>query len=340
MLGMYFLGDRKFELREMTFGEPAPHDVLIKVGACGVCGTDVHIYYGEKGSAEVTPPVVLGHEFAGVVEAVGKGVTSLKVGDHVTVDPNIYCGECEFCRAGKKQLCERLLAIGVTRDGGFAQYCSCPEAQCFLLDKDIPLSHGAMTEPLACCLHGANRVGIRQGDTVCVIGGGAIGLIMVQLARLSGASKVILSEPVQMRREIGLQLGADCAIDPFSENLQSRLKDVLHADGADVVIECVGNIPAVNQAFSAAKRGARILLFSVPNPEAEFPLPLIEVFKKELTIYGSFINPDTHKRAVDMINNRRLKLEEIITHYFPLEKTEEAIMMQQNSQSIKVIVKP
>jgi len=340
MKANYFLGDKKFEVKELPIPEVGERDVLVRVAACGICGTDVHIYHGSKGSTDVKPPVVLGHEFAGVVEKTGSLVTSIKPGDHVTVDPNIYCGKCHFCQIGKKQMCQNLYAIGVNRDGGFGEYCLVPETQCYQLDKKVPLKYGAMTEPLACCVHGIDRAKIQPGSTVCVIGGGAIGLIMVQLAKMSGASKVILSEPVAMRREIGMKVGAWGTIDPIHENIKERLADFLGSEGADVVIECVGTPVAAEQAFLAADKGATILLFSVPKPDSIYNLHLEDVFQKELTITGSMINPDTHGRAVALINSGALELEPIITHSFPVEQVEEAILMQQSVESIKVIVEP
>lgn len=338
MKGTYFLGNQAFETRELPEHDLAADEVLIRVAACGVCGTDVHIYHGDKGSADVIPPVVLGHELAGVVEAVGSAVDKLSVGDHVTIDPNIYCGKCHYCRKGKKQLCTNLFAIGVNRNGGFADHCYAPQAQCYKLDKDIPLAYGAMAEPLACCLHGIDRADLQVGDTVCVIGGGAIGLLMVQLAKLSGASRVILSEPVAMRREIGLSVGADWVIDPIHESLSNRIQELLGVDGVDVVIECVGNPIATAQAFEAAKRGTTVLLFSVPKPGTTYSLNLEDVYQKELSVVGSIINPDTHQRAVDLINSGRIQLEPLITHRFPVEQVKEAILMQMDSESIKVIV--
>ena len=340
MKASYFLGDKKFEVRDLPLPEIGEQDVLVRVAACGVCGTDVHIYHGSKGSTDVKPPVVLGHELAGEVEKIGSQVTTVKPGDHVTIDPNIYCGKCHFCQIGKKQMCQNLYAIRVNRDGGFAQYCVAPETQCYQLDKEVPLKYGAMTEPLACCVHGIDRAGIRQGDTVCVIGGGAIGLLMIQLAKLSGASKVILSEPVAMRREIGKKVGAWACVDPIHEDIKERLMELLGTEGVDVVIECVGTPVAAEQAFLAADRGATILLFSVPKPESIYSLHLEEVFQKELTILGSMINPDTHGRAAALINSGVLKLEPIITHSFSVEQVEEAILMQQSADSIKVIVEP
>ena len=172
MRANYFVGSGSFELREAEIPHAGPGEVVIKNMVCGVCGTDVHIKNGEPGSADVDPPVVLGHEYSGEVVEVGEGVTSLKPGDHVTVDPNIYCGQCVHCRNGKKQLCESMQAVGVTRDGGFAEFSLVPEAQAFLLDPSVSFEAGAMAEPLACCLHGIDLAGIRPGQTVCIVGGG------------------------------------------------------------------------------------------------------------------------------------------------------------------------
>ncbi|XOQ45142.1 MAG: Enoyl reductase (ER) domain-containing protein [Clostridium sp.] len=338
--GSFFLGNKQFEVRNMMFGELSPDEVLIKNISAGICGTDVHIYHGEAGSAAVTPPVVLGHEYAGIVEKVGSAVTTVKPGDHVTVDPNMYCGQCLPCRMGKKQNCEHLQALGVNRNGGFAQYCIAPAAQCFRLDPNLDFDVGAMAEPLACALHGIDRAGIHPGQSVLVIGGGAIGLLMVQLARISGASCILLSEPIAMRRQIGMEIGADCVIDPIHENVLERIRAFTGQDGVDVVIECVGRTSATEQAFSAAGFGATVVLFSVPAVEATVPLPLFDIYKKELKILGSFINPDTHQRAVNLLNSGRIEVKKLITHVFGLSQVEDAILMQMKNESIKVVVHP
>lgn len=340
MKGSFFLGDRRFETRDLPDLIPGEGEVRIRVAACGVCGTDVHIYHGSKGSAEVTPPVVLGHEFAGVVETVGSGVDSVAVGDHVTVDPNMYCGKCHYCRIGKKQLCSNLQAYGVNQNGGFAEICVVRQEQCYRLDPQIPMRYGAMTEPLACAIHGIDRANIRQGDTVCVIGGGAVGLMMVQLARQAGASKVLLSEPVAKRREIGLLVGADAVIDPVNEELSSKVKETVGVDGVDVVIECVGNSIAMKQALQICKRGTTLVLFAVHPTEELDQISPFEVYNKELSIVGSMINPDTHGRAVALINSGRIQLEPLISHSFPVEELEQAILMQMSNESIKVLVEP
>ena len=332
-----FLGNKTFAVTDLPTPHAGPGELVLRNQVCGVCGTDVHIYHGEPGSADVNPPVVLGHEYSGEVVEVGEGVTGFAVGDHVTVDPNIYCGHCAYCQNGKKQLCPSMEAIGVTRDGGFAQYSRIPASQAFKLEPTVPWEAAAMAEPLACCLHGIDLAGIQVGDKVCVVGGGAIGLLMVQLAKLSGASQIVLSEPNEKRRQVGLQLGANAALDPTRPDVQEAFAQVL-GGGANVVIECVGNVPAVKSAFQFAGKGATVLLFSVPKVDATFDLPLFDVYKKELTIKGSFVNPDTHARAVALINSGKVDFGPIITHRFPLDQLPEAIAMQMSDASIKVVV--
>ena len=307
MKGTYFLGAQKtpkFEVRDMEFAPLGKHEVLVKNMACGICGTDVHIYHGEAGSADVTPPVVLGHEFSGIVMETGDAVTTVSVGDHVAMDPNLYCGKCLPCRMGKKQNCEHLSALGVTRDGGFAEYAVCPESQCFVVNKEIDFDVAAMAEPLACVVHGIDQAAIRPGQAVLVIGGGTIGLLMVQM------------------------------------DVREKIREICGRDGADVVIECVGKPFAVEQAFYAAGFGATLLLFSVPATDATVALPLFDVSKKELRILGSMINPDTHQRAVNLINGHCLEIKKLITHAYDLEHLDEAIHMQMSSESIKVMVHP
>ena len=332
-----FLGNKTFAVTDLPTPHAGPGELVLRNQVCGVCGTDVHIYHGEPGSADVNPPVVLGHEYSGEVVEVGEGVTGFAVGDHVTVDPNIYCGHCAYCQNGKKQLCPSMEAIGVTRDGGFAQYSRIPASQAFKLEPTVPWEAAAMAEPLACCLHGIGLAGIQVGDKVCVVGGGAIGLLMVQLAKLSGASQIVLSEPNEKRRQVGLQLGANTALDPTRPDAQEAFAPVL-GGGANVVIECVGNVPAVKSAFQFAGKGATVLLFSVPKVDATFDLPLFDVYKKELTIKGSFVNPDTHARAVALINSGKVDFGPIITHRFTLDQLPEAIAMQMSDASIKVVV--
>lgn len=339
-MGNYFLGNGQFEMREMVFRPLKSGEVLLKNMACGVCGTDVHIMKGEKGSADVNPPVVLGHEYSGLVLDVAPDVHNVKVGDQVTVDPNIYCGRCRYCHNGQKHFCESMQAIGVTRDGGFAQYSIVPDTQVFPMNPEIGYENMAMAEPLACCLHGIAQIDIRPGDAACVVGGGAIGLIMAQLLRLKGAGKVFLSEPMEERRKLALSNGfVDRTFIP-GEHLKEEIQSELHRPGMDVVIECAGNPKAVQSAIEMTDRGGRVLLFSVPKPDSTIELPLFDVYKKELKISGSFINPDTHQQAVELLNSGLVNMQALFTHRYPLAKLATAIETQSMPAAVKVLVKP
>lgn len=208
-----YYGKQDLRVEERPVPRPGRGEVLVRVMACGVCGTDVHIFQGDPGAADCPPGTVPGHEFAGVIEAAGEGVTAFGPGDRVCVDPNKLCGECDFCRGGIGHFCEHMTGIGTTADGGFAEYCVVPQSQLYRVADSVPFEQAAMAEPVSCCLHGLDLCEVRPGSRAAVIGGGMIGLLMVQLLRLAGASFVALLEPVQAKRELGLRLGADVAID-------------------------------------------------------------------------------------------------------------------------------
>lgn len=340
MKAAVYLGNETIETQEINIPEIKENEVLVKVMASGICGTDVHIFYGQPGATQPSVPVILGHEFAGEVVKCGSKVQRLKEGDKVTIDPNMFCGNCDVCMNGKKQYCPSMSAIGVNQNGGFEEYCAVPEAQAVIMDPNVDYEEAAMGEPVACCLHGIDNIQIVPGETVCVIGGGAIGQIMAQLARISGASKVVVSEPVAMRRELALSLGADAVIDPRAGDVKEQLKAVIGKDYTDVVIECVGKPVAVSQAIYMAGRGSKVLIFSLPHPGDKYELPLSDVFYKELTIKGSYVNPDTQYRAAKLISSGLLKLKPLITHRYPVEQLEEAIKKQMGNDSVKVMVIP
>ncbi len=311
-------------------------NVLVRMTAAGICGSDIGAFRGTNGL--VSYPRVIGHELAGIVESIPDGnKNGIRPGDRVVVDPYLYCGHCYPCRIGRTNCCTDLKVLGVHVDGGMAEYYCHPADMLIKIPDGMTWEEAAMAEPLACCLHGIDLAGIQVGDKVCVVGGGAIGLLMVQLAKLSGASQIVLSEPNEKRRQVGLQVGANAALDPTRPDAQETFAQVLDG-GANVVIECVGNVPAVKSAFQFAGKGATVLLFSVPKVDATFDLPLFDVYKKELTIKGSFVNPDTHARAVALINSGKVDFGPIITHRFTLDQLPEAIAMQMSDASIKVVV--
>ena len=316
-----------------------PDDVLIQVMACGVCGTDVHIYEGDKGAAPCTPPTILGHEFSGVITQVGERVRTLTVGDRVCVDPNDVCGECDACKEGIAHYCRAMIGYGTTTNGGFAQYCAVRAKQAYRLADTTTFEEGAMAEPVACCLHGIDLCRIQPGTVALVIGGGMIGLLMLQLAKLCGAATLVLLEPVASKRALGAQLGADVCIDPLHEDVQS----VLAAQGIHrihTVIECVGNKHTMAQAVALAGHKAVVMLFGLTKPDDEMPLKPFEVFQKELEIKASFINPYTQQRAVDLINARKIDVSSMVCAPCGLEGLEAVLRDPALRRKGKYIIRP
>lgn len=323
MKAAVFYEKRSIVVEEHECRRPNADEVMIRVKAAGVCGTDMHIYAGAEGASKCFPPVVLGHEFAGVVTEVGENVTRVKVGDHVTVDPSIMCGNCLECQKGTPHFCEKYSATGVTYDGGFAEYCTVSEKQVYQLKEDVSFEEAAMCEPVGCCVHGIDRANIKAGDVVLIIGGGTIGLIMLQLAKLSGAATVIVSEPIEVKRKKAIELDADYAVNPLEENMFDIMKrNQIYK--INVVIECVGRENTMKDAIKYAGRGANIVFFGVSEPNCEIPIKPYEIFQKELNITASYVNPFTHGRAVDLINSHRLRLKELVSDRIPLDEIEKA----------------
>ena len=314
-------------------------EVVVKVMACGICGTDVHIYHGDEGAAKTPAGTVLGHEFAGIVTEVGEGVKSIKVGDRVCVDPNVLCNECYYCMSGIGHFCENMTGIGTTVNGGFAEYCAVPESQAYKFSDNTTYEMAAMTEPVACCVHGIDLCNVKPGDTVAVIGGGMIGLIMLQLAKISGAGKLILIEPVIEKREIGKKLGADITIDPIGENVKERLK-ALGIERISTVIECVGKVATMKQAIDIAGKYSTVMMFGLTAPNDEMPIKPFEIFKKEITLKASFINPYTQRRALELIDNGKIDVQSMIYATRPLSDLENILKDGELRKKGKFIITP
>ena len=328
----------KIVVDEVPVREPKEHEVLIKIRYCGVCGTDVHIFNGEKGSAKVNPPVILGHELAGDVEKVGSKVTGIKSGDRVSADPNTYCGKCYFCTNGKKHLCADMKGLGTAIDGGFAEYITVPEETVYPIVENVSYEEAAMTEPIACCLHGFDMTEVRMGDTVMIVGTGNIGLIMVQLARHAGADKIIAVEPNDARREKALEMGADIGINPLKDDTDEILKKY-HIVNIDKVIDCAGRISTAEYSVQYAGRGATVMLFGLSGPDDVMGLKPFEMFQKELTIKGSFVNPDTFERAGRLPGSGIIKADKIISDIIPLDDIQRVFEERLYAKDGKVLIK-
>ena len=311
-------------------------DVLVKVLACGICGTDVHILRGEH---IVKFSVIPGHEFSGEIVETGSAATNVAVGDLVTIDPNIVDGTCYFCRRGESHLCEHLSATGVNYDGGFAEFCRVPAVQAYRISSGVTPEEAAMVEPLACCLHGIDRVGAILGRSVVLLGAGSIGLIMLQLLKASGAHPIIVSEPDARKSRLAAAFGADVIVDPRIDDLSAKVSDITEV-GADIVIDCAGTLAASEIAIKLARRGGTVMQFGVVAPDKVARISPFDVYYKELTVLGSFVNPFTHSRAIDLIASRRIDVKPLITHRFSLSDAENAMAMAQSGDAVKIMIAP
>lgn len=336
MKAAVYHGPGDLRVEEVPVRKLKDNEVKIQVKYCGICGTDIHIFHGDGGCCDVTPPLVPGHEFSGVVAEVGSKVKTVKVGDRVTGDPNDMCGECYFCKNGMQHFCKNNIGIGTTVDGGFAEYVIMREKQVYKVSDDLSFIEAAMTEPISCCLHGIDLCNIKAGDTVLVIGGGPIGMIMMQLAKNAGASKVIMSEPVEEKREQALKLGATKTIDPLHEDVEAVLAE--YCENVNVVIECVGNVHTQADAVRFAGRGATIMYFGLAAPEESFPIRPDDIFKKELHITSSYINPYSFERAIQILESGTVELESLITNVVPLDDIADVFTKPEYRRTGKVMI--
>ena len=339
MKAAVFYGKNDLRIENVEKPVPKAGEVLIKVMACGICGTDVHIFHGDEGAAPTPAGTILGHEFAGLVEAVGEGVKDIAVGDRVCVDPNELCNQCYYCKSGIGHFCENMTGYGTGVHGGFAEYCVVPESQAYKFGENTTYEQAAMAEPLACCVHGMDMCNISCGDTVAIIGGGMIGMIMLQLAKISGAGKLIMIEPVAEKREVAKGLGADLCIDPIGQDV----KAVLAENGINrisTVIECVGKVVTMKQAIDIAGQKSTVMLFGLTAPGDVLEIKPFELFKKEIVLKASYINPYTQKRALALIEGGKVDVSSIVYASESLEKLPEILADASLRAKGKIIITP
>lgn len=338
MKAAVFYGKHDLRVEEVALREIGAKEILMKVHACGICGTDVHIFNGDEGAAKTPAGTALGHEFSGEVIKVGAEVSSVKPGDRICVDPNVLCGACAFCRNGIGHFCEHMTGIGTTVHGGFAEYCVVPESQAYPFPADLPYEKAAMTEPVSCCLHGIDLCDIKCGSTVAVIGCGMIGLIMLQLAKLSGAAKLIAVEPVEAKRKQACALGADLVLDPTAEDLKTQLEKAGIVQ-IDTVIECVGRTSTVEQAIAIAGKYSTVMMFGLTAPNDTISVKPFEIFKKEITLKASFINPYTFDRALKLIASGKIDVSSMVWKVEPLSELPAILADPARRREGKVIIK-
>jgi D-arabinitol dehydrogenase (NADP+) len=300
----------------ITASEPVPgaDDVLIAVRAAGICGTDLHIF---KGEYEARYPLIPGHEFSGVVTAVGANVTRFKVGDRVTADPNIPCNRCSACQRGEANQCENLAAIGVTRDGAFAEYVTAPEGNTFHIG-DMSFAVAALVEPLACVVWGLKRVQVQAGDSALVFGAGPMGCLVAQALQHAGAARVTITDTVPYRLEIAASLGINDVI--LADGRQAERLKSIAPGGFDIVADATGLASVLQSAFAYLRPRGKLWVFGVVPPDKQVSFVPYEVFRRDLTIIGSFAVNRTFHESIALIQNGAIKVEPLISHRLPLSQ--------------------
>ena len=302
----------------------ASNEVLVQVKASGVCGTDMHVYEGEVPIA--TLPVIPGHEFCGIVEEVGDAIKDINVGDRIAVEPNLFCGYCHFCRNAKKHFCENWQAVGLTRSGGFAEYCAVPRQAVYKMEDSLSFNDGAFFEPTACVLHGIERSQAKAGNTVVVMGAGSIGLIYVQALRMLGIKTIIICDIDDNKLAIAKELGSDAALNPQNDDIIQVVKDMTLGLGAEVVIDAAGAQQTLAMAFSLVQNCGTIVVFGVPPEHLELPVKMYDIYRREISVVGSFTNPYTNEQALRLMATGKIKYDKILTHPITLDQVEDAIL--------------
>ena len=317
-------------------------DMLLKVKAATVCGTDIRILRGRKITG-IRYPSVLGHEFAGVVTNNG-GHSQFSTGQAVCVCPQFACGHCEYCIRGAENLCRNLIAMGYEIDGAFAEYVRIPASgvasgNVFAVPEGLSFEKAALAEPLACVMNGQDRVGVNIGDVVAVLGAGPIGILHVKLARLAGVRTIIVSEPNPLRREAALKAGADIVVDPAAEDLLARVRAASGGLGADVAIAAIGVPALANDAIRLVRHRGRVSLFAGFSKDVQAELDVNAIHYNELIVTGAFGLTRLHfERALKMIASGHFELDSLLTHRFGLEDIVTALATAEQGSAIKVAI--
>jgi len=318
-------------VKEVEDPVPKATEAVVKVEACGICGTDIHVMRGEF--APTRYPIVPGHEFSGEVVAIGSDVSNLKVGDVVAVDPSLYCGHCRQCRLGRFNLCENWNAIGVgSANGACAELVAVPAANAFRLPVDIPRFWGALVEPLSCAVHGLDQVDLQVAGSYLIYGAGTMGLLLAQLAKDSGASQVDIIDTNPKRHPLAKKLAADRTAVSADELDQPQ--------GWDVVIDATGVVRAIEDGLRRVSRGGTFLMFGVANADAMATFSPFRVYNDEIKIIGSMAVLHSFERALTLLEKGVIDCEAMITNRFSLDEYSKAIETFLGGGGLKVQVGP
>jgi len=327
----------RFSLAEIPTPVPGPREVLIRVIVAGVCGTDLHLHDGEFGP---TYPLIPGHEIVGEVVERGAEVAGLEPGDRVTFDNTAACGHCDECRRARPAFCRYLLAQGVNAPGGFAEYVIASADRCFVVN-DLDPEVAVFAEPAACVVHGLDVLALTPGADVLLFGAGPTGLLLAQMLRASGAGSVTVAAPTQAKLEFAAAHGADRTVQV--ERGTDATADLLALTGGvgfDVVIDATGAIPVLQHAIELTRTGGTIFVYGMTGEKAELPILPYEVFRRELTIKGSFAQQFSFDRSLAALRSGRIDTGGMITHTFDLEHYAEALAAVADSGCIKAVIRP
>lgn len=325
-----------------------PDDVLIKVLGVGICGTDLHVLM-DPPLHPAKPDIIFGHEYAGEVAEVGPAVSWLAPGDRVIVDPHPPCGRCEHCRSDRPDKCSTLycqqgtpyfehgLVRGLFQDGALTSYTCVPAYSVYKIKEETPFQHAALAEPLSCVGYAIEKLNIQAGDSVCILGAGPMGLLFTAMAKANGATRVIVSEPHEYRRQKALRCGATRVVNPLEENLAQACLEETGGLGVDHSIEAVGQL--LPEAIEIIRSGGNVLMFG-HDETAMPPIRLAEIVRKEARIYGGFLGKYYFEKTGRIIESGLLPLSEIVTHTFPLSRYEEGLSLLREGKALKVVIYP
>jgi L-iditol 2-dehydrogenase len=311
---------KELELLDLPVPKPADDELLIRIRACGICGSDVHGYDGSTGRR--LPPVVMGHEAAGTVESVGSPVKDFRVGDRVTFDSTVYCGKCFFCQRGQINLCDNREVVGVStpafrRNGAFAEFVTVPARIAYHLPESMPFSHAALIEAVSVAVHGVSLTPIALEDTVVVVGAGMIGLLTLQAARLAGAGKVIVLDVDDTRLEMARNLGASVTLNSRSADTITKILDQTMGRSADAALECVGTSVTVKLAVDSVRKGGAVTLIGNIAPTIE--LGLQSVVTRQIRLQGSCASSGEYPACISLMSRGAIRVEPLLSAVAPLE---------------------
>ena len=311
----------------------APDDVLVKIDACGICGTDLNIM-AVPAAHKATPGIIIGHEGVGVVTQIGPGVTGLQVDDRVVIANRLTCGQCYYCRRGLDNQCTNYQTIGTTIDGAFAPYLRAPASALFKISPAVPRDDAALFEPLSCVVGAVVRAPIQAGDNVVIIGAGPMGLLFALMYRLLGAGRVIVTDVEPYRLNFACDLGVDAALNPAEVDLTAAIHDVT-GYGADVVVDAVGN--QMGAAVKLSRRGGQVILFGLRMHDN----PLVNQYtitRYDLTIHGAFVGLKPFVQTIQLLESRRLQPSALVTHRLPLTELQQGVELMRSRQAMKVLI--